>query len=218
MTGRRLVYTAEIAQRLLSELTPGRSLRAVCREQGIPHSTVRQWVSDDREGFATRYRQARTIASAGRPTLYTADIADRILDQLSDGRALAEVCRDPGMPSHPTVRQWEKDNREGFGPRYRTARQIGYDTMADEILEIADDSRRDWTARRKPDGRIEHVINDENICRARLRINARRWRLSKALPRQYGKRPDPNASHEPRDTLAELMKQIEEQNRALAKP
>jgi transposase-like protein len=70
MTGRRLVYTAEIAQRILRELTRGRSLRAVCRDQGMPpHSTVRQWVSDDREGFATRYRQARTIATPGRPTL-----------------------------------------------------------------------------------------------------------------------------------------------------
>ena len=46
----------------------------------------------------------------------------------------------------------------------------------------------------------------------------RRWLLSKALPRHYGKRPDPEVWHEPIDTLAELYKQIEEGNRKAAKP
>lgn len=153
MTGRRLVYTAEIAQRILSELRGGRSLRAVCRDQGMPrHSTVRQWVTDDRQGFATLYRQVRKIATTGRPTLYTENIAERILAELSEGRALADVCRDPGMPSDATVRQWASENREGFAARYDRARQIGYDAMADEILEIVDDNRNDWIVRRKQDG------------------------------------------------------------------
>ncbi len=213
MTGRRLVYTAEIAQRILIELAGGRSLRAVCRDHGMPpHSTVRQWVSDDRDSFATRYRQAGTIATAGRPTLYTAKIAGRILDQLSGGRPLAQVCRDPGMPSHATVRQWEKENREGFAARYKRAREIGYHVMADEILAIADDSRNDRIVRRRSDGTTEIVANPANVRHSRLRINARRWLLSKALPRHYGKRPDPNAWHEPIDTLAAVMKEIEERN------
>jgi hypothetical protein len=183
-----------------------------------PHSTVRQWVSDDREGFATRYRQARTIATPGRPTLYTADIAGRILEELSGGRPLAQVCRGPGMPSHATVRQWEKDNREGFAARYKTARDIGYEIMADEIIDIADDTRRDWIERRRSDGTTEMVPNPANVSRARLRVNARRWLLSKALPRHYGKRPDPNAWQEPIDTLAAVMKEIEQRNRALPNP
>src|SRR5471030_2762206 len=115
-------YTAEIAQWIIDELHCGRSLRAVCRDPGMPpYSTVRQWISDDREGFAMRYRQARTITTAGRPTIYNAVIADWIVEQLTEGRPLAHVCGDPGMPSHVTVRQWEKDDREGFAQRYKTA-------------------------------------------------------------------------------------------------
>jgi hypothetical protein len=194
MTGRRLVYTAEIAQRILRELKRGRSLRAVCRDRGMPpHSTVRQWVSDDREGFATRYRQARSITTAGRPTLYTAKIADRIVAELSDGRPLAHVCRGPGMPSHATVRQWEKDNREGFAARYQRARELGYHAMADEIIDIADDNRNDLIVRRRSDGTTEIVPNPANVRLSQLRINARRRLLSKALPRHYGKQPDPDA-------------------------
>src|SRR5258708_1363452 len=79
MTGRPPRYTAEIAERLLSQLAGGRSLGAVCRDQGMPpRSTVLQWVTDDREGFAARYRRARTIGNAttGRPAAYTAEIAE----------------------------------------------------------------------------------------------------------------------------------------------
>lgn len=218
MTGHRLVYTDVLAERILNELSGGRSLRAVCRQHGVPHSTARQWVTDDREGFGTRYRQARAIATSGRPTLYTAYIADRILDQLSDGRPLAHVCRDPGMPSHATVRQWEKDNREGFTARYKLAREIGYHVMADEILAIADDTRDDLIERRRSDGTTEIVPNAANVRRACLRAKARCWLLSKALPRHYGKRPDPEVWREPIDTLAELYKEIEERNRKAAKP
>jgi hypothetical protein len=37
-----------------------------------PHGTVLQWARDNREGFAVRYRRARTIGNArtGRPPLY----------------------------------------------------------------------------------------------------------------------------------------------------
>jgi hypothetical protein len=40
----------------------------------------------------------------------------------------------------------------------------------------------------------------------------------KALPRHYGKQPDPDAWHEPIDALAALTEEIEQQNRALPKP
>jgi hypothetical protein len=44
-------------------------------------------------------------------------------------------------------------------------------------------------------------------------MTTRQWRFSKARPRHYGKRPDPRP---PVATPAELMKQIEARNRALA--
>jgi hypothetical protein len=88
--------------------------------------------------------------------------------------------------------------------------------LADEILEIADDSSNDWMVRRKRDGSTYHVIDHDNIARAQLRIAARSWRLSKALPRHYGARPAPAAWNEPDDTLTALMKEIEERNRQMA--
>jgi hypothetical protein len=220
MSGRPTLYVAGIAERLLDQLMGGRSLRAVCRDEGMPaRGTVLQWVSDDREGFAARYRRAREIGNAttGRPTIYTADIADRILNELSDGRTLAAVCGDPGMPAPATVRLWAVENREGFAPRYQTAREFGCDTLADQMLDIADDSRGDWIVRRKPDGTTEYVVNLENIRRCRLRIRARIWLLSRMLPTIHGGRPDRHARHETGGDLAALMEEIESRNGNLRK-
>jgi hypothetical protein len=190
--GRPTRCTAETEERILCELCCGRSLTEVCGDPGMPAtSTVRQWVMDDRDGFAARYRRARQIGSArtGRPTLYSAEICDWILEQLSEGRMLTDICRDPGMPVHSTVRHWASENREGFAERYNRAREFGFEAIADQIIQIADDSRGDWIVRRKPDGTSEVVLDRANIRRSRLRIEARCRLLSKLLPKTYGSGP-----------------------------
>jgi hypothetical protein len=122
-------YTAEIADKILDALMDGRTLTEVCSDVGMPStSTVRLWVAEDREGFAARYRQVRDVSPspARGPTLYTGEIADRILDQLAAGRTLIDVCDADGMPTPGTVRNWVTDDREGFRARYRKARDIGH--------------------------------------------------------------------------------------------
>jgi hypothetical protein len=52
MKGRRPVYTTDLAQRILDQLSAGRSLRAVCRDAGTPDlNTVLKWMRDDHDGF-----------------------------------------------------------------------------------------------------------------------------------------------------------------------
>ncbi|MBR1219419.1 terminase small subunit protein [Bradyrhizobium sp. U87765 SZCCT0131] len=151
----------------------------------------------------------------GRPTLYTADVARRICAELCTGRTLRDVCRDAGMPTESTVRGWVQNDRSGFAARYRSAREVGYHAMADEILEIADDSRNDWIARRRANGEGEPMVDHEHVSRARLRVETRRWLLSKALPKIYGDRLDLKATHEAGDDLAALMKAIDGRTRGL---
>ena len=55
--------------------------------------------------------------------------------------------------------------------------------MADEIIEIADDARNDWVMR---DG--QRVFDRENINRARLRIDARKWLMVRLAPKKWGNR------------------------------
>lgn len=89
------------------------------------------------------------------------------------------------MPAESTVRAWAVEDREGFSAQYARAREIGYHAMADELMDIADDGRNDWMERRGEED-IGWAANGEHIQRSRLRVDARKWMLSKVLPKIYG--------------------------------
>jgi hypothetical protein len=73
-------------------------------------------------------------------------------------------------------------DREGFFAQYTQAREIGYMAMADEALEIADDGRNDTY--KTEEG--QEATNHDVIARSRLRVDTRKWLLSKALPKVFG--------------------------------
>lgn len=126
-------------------------------------------------------------AKRGRPTKYTKAIASRILLRLSMGESLRSVCRDKDMPDESTVRDWAICDRDGFSPQYAKARDCGLDAMADELLEIADDASNDWMENHNPDN-PGWVANQEHIARSRLRLDTRKWLMSKMAPKRYGDR------------------------------
>lgn len=130
----------------------------------------------------------RDMAERGRPSAYTPELADRILDRLKTGMTLNQVCREnDDFPESPTVRNWAIKNIEGFSSRYAEAREIGYLSMADDCLDIADDATNDWVRRHNErTGQSEDVFNAEHYQRSRLRLDTRKWLLSKCLPKIYG--------------------------------
>jgi Bacteriophage Sf6, terminase small subunit-like len=212
------VYTDEIAEHILGELRRGRGLSIICGEPGMPAiRTVTGWVKNDRDGFAARYSQARAIGNAlmARFTLHTPEIVEHLLGELCCGRTLTDVCGDPDMPSIRTVQQWVTENREGFKARYDEARQRGYQVMSDRLIDIADDSSNDRTARQRKDGGTELVGDPVNVKRGELRCKVRQWLLAKMLPRTFGDGPTVNTQHEGISDLAELMKQIDGRSRGL---
>jgi len=75
------------------------------------------------------------------------------------------------------------DDHEGFAAHYARARDIGLEVMAEETIEIADDSGLDVVMTEngpRPDGEV--------INRAKLRVDTRKWLLSKLAPKRYGDR------------------------------
>lgn len=131
------------------------------------------------------------MTERGRPTAFTPELAAEICRRLCDGKTLREVCRAEDMPPESTVRGWVTENREGFSAHYARAREIGYHTMADEIIHIADDNSHD--VRTDEDG--NELVNYDVINRAKLRIDSRKWLLAKALPKVYGDRTETNVNH-----------------------
>ena len=108
-------------------------------------------------------------AARGRPSTYSQELADRICERLAGGETLRAICRDEGMAAHQTVLRWT-GVLEAFKDQYARAREAGYLAMADELLEIADNPDADKDA----------------VQRDRLKVDTRKWLLSKALPKIYG--------------------------------
>jgi hypothetical protein len=219
MPGKQSLYTTEIADKIITGLRSGRPLLAICRDDGVPsHVTVMNWVRDDREGFAARYHEARNDrcpAVGGRPTRYSAALAERLCGELAAGRTLTDVCRDPGMPADRTVHAWVARDHKGFTKIYKQAREAGCYAMGDQIVDIADDVSDDIIVRQAKDGSTIAVPNPENIKRATLRCSSRRWLIARMLPKQFGDKPEPIITEPPRDTLAEVLKAIDGRTRGL---
>jgi hypothetical protein len=74
------------------------------------------------------------------------------------------------------------------------------------MLGIADDRRNDWIVQRCEDGSTEKILDPERVNRARLRFKARRWLLSKMLPRTFG---DPLFRNAPQETSSDMAENDE---------
>lgn len=118
----------------------------------------------------------------GRPSIYTQTLADTICARLAATESLRAICRDPEMPNNSTVMRWLKEDKHpGFQEQYARGREVGLDSMADEILEIADQ-----LLPKLRDGRID----SGKVQEKRLQIDARKWILSKQLAKKYGDKID----------------------------
>jgi hypothetical protein len=86
---------------------------------------------------------------------------------MSEGESLRAICLYRGMPSEGTARGWAVRDVDGFGERYRAARQMLLEYWSDEIVSISDDEESDPRSRQ-------------------IRTGVRQWLMSKLAPRRYG--------------------------------
>lgn len=120
-----------------------------------------------------------------RPCEYTDEVAELICYRLSEGESLRSICRDDAMPVRQTVRNW-LGVRPEFKVKFNEARILQAEGLADELLDIADDGTNDYVDRVRDDGTTDRVLDGEHIMRSRLRVDTRKWVLSKVLPKIYG--------------------------------
>ena len=121
-----------------------------------------------------------------RPSSFTQEKADSICALLSEGLSLREVCAQEGMPDKSTVMRWLQQNA-AFRDQYVRAKEIGVEALAEDILDIADDATNDWMERHDKDGEnAGWQFNGEAARRSQIRIDARKWLLSKLAPKKYG--------------------------------
>ena len=87
------------------------------------------------------------------------------------------------MPGVQTVSDW-RDKYETFSVNFARAREEGYDAIAQECLDIADESRLDTSEDKN--GNLSP--NGEWMARSRLRVETRLKLLAKWCPKKYGEK------------------------------
>lgn len=121
------------------------------------------------------------MSKRGRPSVFQQAIADEICRRVADGESLRSICRDDNMPDESTVRRWALEDVEGFFPQYDAALKIRAMRWAEEVLEISDEL---------PPITGEGKIDGAGVAHQRLRVDSRKWLLSKVLPKVYGEKID----------------------------
>jgi hypothetical protein len=127
------------------------------------------------------------------------NIFNHVCSQIEKGRALRNVLKDENMPSTSTFYQW-LDNNEDKAKQYARATEVRADIIFDDILSIADENTNDTFVN---DNGVE-VVNNDVIQRSRLRIDARKWVLSKLNPKKYGDKIQQEHSGEVTTTVISL--------------
>ncbi len=126
-----------------------------------------------------------------RPTDYTKELGNAICDRISLGESVRNIVKSEEMPSSSTIYRWLLDeDKQEFWEQYEKARNIQAELMFEELLEIADDGRNDIYTRENNDGSTYDVTNTDVISRSRLRVDTRKWYLSKVLPKKFGEKMD----------------------------
>ena len=112
----------------------------------------------------------------GRKSTYTPEMAREICEWLSDGKTLADFCRQNGKPAYRTVRDW-LDAHEDFAASYARARDLGHDIIAEGILEIVDE---------RPPPTAHGATDAGYVSWQKSRAWTRMQLLAKWNPKKYG--------------------------------
>jgi hypothetical protein len=133
----------------------------------------------------------------GRPAFeFTEENMDFICEKIAESSlGLVELHEQfkPNFPAKSDIYR-ELAKNEVFRDKYAQARQMQAEAMADEILRIADDGSNDLMTISKGNESYE-VENKEVVNRSRLRVDTRKWLMSKLLPKKYGDRLELDNKH-----------------------
>ena len=159
----------------------------------------------------------------GAPTTYSPKIAAELCTLISNGMSIRQILKadekTKRFPAQSTIYEWLIVHPE-FAEQYARAREDQADTIADEILQIADETPdTEPVIDRRTGELIRMELSNSYIQWQRNRIDARKWTAMKLKPKKYGdamkltgSKDDPvqmEVQHEAKGLLNALISNIE---------
>ena len=141
-------------------------------QEAINASTVGENIGEDTPTAVVTVEAEKR--GRGRPSEYSEEEADNICAWIAEGKSLRSYTRATGRDL-TTIYRWLREYGD-FHKRYARAHDDRADTLADELLDIADEAAS---------GTLEE------IQAAKLRIDTRKWISAKLRPQKWGDTPVP---------------------------
>src|SRR6266700_4174115 len=137
------------------------------------------------------------MAGKGKPgpaTTCTPQRVERICDLTAQGYTLRQVAAEEGVDKS-TIVNWLRRNPT-LRWQYDQAFALWCEVTASEMADIASEGTNDWMDRELSSGRIERVVDHENVQRSRLRIDTIKWLMARRNPKRWGDRVEYLVQHD----------------------
>lgn len=104
-------------------------------------------------------------------------MSDKIIANMQSGMPMRKACQDVGLAPSSFIEWCDADPL--LAERYARARERLLDMMAEEILEISDEA---------VPSTAQGSLDSAAVQQQRMRIDTRKWLMSKLAPQKYGER------------------------------
>lgn len=125
----------------------------------------------------TTSKQTAEKREKGRPSRYSATLAERICDHIRCGCSLRRAAKKEGIPQ-PTVMNWARDN-EAFSNQYARACEERLAALEDKLLDLMEDGHQAAGC---------GLIGGNLLNAVKLEVETIKWMLAKLMPKKYGDR------------------------------
>jgi len=131
-------------------------------------------------------KKTQTVKRPRNVSTYDPDVARVICEHLSEGIPLRQICREnEGFPAWRTVYDWMGRDPE-LAASIARARDIGYDAIAEECLQIADTVAFGQKQVMTDEGTATTI--EDMLGHRKLQIETRLKLLAKFHPTKYGEK------------------------------
>jgi len=112
-----------------------------------------------------------------------------ICEEIKKGRSVRSILKDSKMPASETFFKWV-DLNDSKTKQYARACEERAEMIFEEMLDIADDGTNDYKKVDLGEGVEVDKFDHEHVQRSKLRIDTRKWMLSKMMPKKFGDKLD----------------------------
>ena len=162
---------------------------------------ARERAAAKRRAKANKPKRVFKTPPTGRPTVFTLEILQGLLEWMKSGKTMTSYCKKHGLATSGLFNYMNKEGGESFKSEFTRAREDGAHALIDETIEIADEKSKD-------------------AMRQKLRVDTRMKIAGMWNRKQFGTRPG-DADGANKLTLGELVeaaiahgKQLEAQQAA----